>query len=255
MNISSLFDLTDKVAVVTGATRGIGKGLATALAAAGARVVVVSRHGEDCERATQEIVAKGGQALPVAADVSQLEAVADMVSTVLAAWGKIDILVNNAGTAVTKRAEDLTVEEWHQVLDTNLTGVFLCCQTVGRHMIMRRTGKIINVGSVLAFVAERQVLPYCASKGGVLQLTRALALEWARYNVQVNALFPGYIETDLNREQLADEYIRDRILRKIPMRRLGTVDDLVGAIIFLSSPASDYMTGQVLVIDGGWLAE
>ena len=178
-----------------------------------------------------------------------------MVGAVLELWGQIDVLVNNAGTALTKRTEDLTDEDWDRVINVNLKGPFICAQEVGRHMIARRQGKIINMGSVLGFVAERQVLPYCVSKGGLLQLTRALALEWARYNIQVNALCPGYIETDLNRDQLADERVRERLLRKIPARRLGTVDDLVGAAVFLASQASDYMTGQCLIVDGGWLAE
>ena len=249
------FDLGGKVAVVTGATRGIGLAVASGLVQAGAAVVVVSRNQEDCNRVAADLGAAGGTACGISADVSNREDVRKLVAEVLARWGQIDVLVNNAGTAVTKPAEDLTDDDWDRVLNVNLRGPFICSQEVGRHMISRRQGKIINMGSVLGFVAERQVLPYCVSKGGLLQLTRALALEWARYNIQVNALCPGYIETDLNREQLADERVRARILRKIPARRLGTVDDLVGAAVFLASPASDYMTGQCLIVDGGWLAE
>lgn len=251
----NVFDLAGRVAIVTGATRGIGRAVARGLCRAGAAVAVVSRHQEDCERVAADLRASGGEARGIAADVSRRESVRRMVVEVLELWGRIDVLVNNAGTAVTKRAEDLTDEDWDHVIDVNLKGPFICAQEAGRHMISRRQGKIINMGSVLGFVAERQVLSYCVSKGGLLQLTRALALEWARYNIQVNALCPGYIETDLNREQLADERVRERILRKIPARRLGTVDDLVGAAVFLASRASDYMTGQCLVIDGGWLAE
>jgi len=252
---NNTIDLSGKVAIVTGSTKGIGFGLALALAKAGADITVVSRNQSDCEKAAQTIQAVGRQALPVAADITKQNDIKNLVEKTLDHFGQIDILVNNAGTAITKRAEEITEEDWDRVLNVDLKGVFFCAQAVGRQMIAQKQGKIINIASIMGLVGDRQILPYCAAKGGVVQMTKALALEWARYNIQVNALCPGYVKTPMNQEDLAQEKIYNHIIKKIPMRRLGEISDLIGATVFLASNFSDYMTGQTLVIDGGWTAE
>ncbi|MFZ5753642.1 MAG: SDR family NAD(P)-dependent oxidoreductase [Bacillota bacterium] len=249
------FDLSGKVAIVTGATKGIGYGLAVALARYGANIIVVSRNQADCEGTAAEIKGLGREALPVSTDVTSLDQIQNMVKKTINHFGRVDILVNNAGTALTKKAEDITEEDWDRVLNVDLKGVFFCAQAVGKEMIKQKRGKIINVASILGLVGDRQVLPYCAAKGGVIQLTKALALEWARYNIQVNALCPGYVKTSMNEKELSQEKIYNHIIGKIPVRRIGEVGDMTGAAVFLASEASDYMTGQTLVIDGGWTAE
>ena len=253
--VLSSFDLSGKVALVTGSTKGIGRGIALGLAKAGADIVVTSRHLDECEVVARIVERMGKRALPVSADVTDISSLKLMVEKVLSHFKSIDILVNNAGTSMTKRAEDITEEDWNKIINLDLKSVFFCSQLVGRHMIGRKQGKIINVASILGLIGDRQVLTYCVSKGGVIQMTKALALEWVRYNIQVNALCPGYIRTSMNDADLADERIYKHILGKIPMRRLALPEDLEGAAVFLSSAASDYMTGQALVVDGGWTAE
>jgi NAD(P)-dependent dehydrogenase (short-subunit alcohol dehydrogenase family) len=191
----------------------------------------------------------------VATDVTNLNAIDELVKKVTEYYGKIDILVNNAGSVITKKAEDLTEADWDRVLNVDLKGVFFCAQAVGRQMISQKQGKIINLASILGLVGDRQVLPYCVSKGGVIQMTKALALEWAKHKIQVNALCPGYVITPMNEADLNNEKIYNHIIKKIPMRRLGEIGDMVGAAVFMASNASDYMTGQTLVVDGGWTAE
>lgn len=249
------FKLNDKVVLVTGSTKGIGYGIAMALARSGADVVVNSRNQEDCDQVAGEIRNLGRRSLGIAADITKLNAINKMVEVALQYFGRIDVLINNAGTAITRKAEDITEQDWDRVLNIDLKAVFFCSQAVGRFMIQQRKGKIINVASVLGLVGERQVLPYCVAKGGVIQLTRALALEWARYNIQVNALCPGYVITPMNEVDLSQEKIYNHIVGKTPLKRLAKIEDLVGGAIFLVSDASNYMTGQVLVIDGGWTAE
>lgn len=251
----SSMKLDGKVAIVTGATRGIGYGLATTLAQAGANIVVVSRNKADCERVAGEIAGYGVGALAVPADLTSLAAVENMVAETVTTFGRVDVLVNNAGNALTKRAEDITEADWDRVLNLDLKSVFFTCQAAGKYMIKERRGKIINVASVLGLVGEKMVAPYCAAKGGVVQLTRALALEWARYNIQVNALCPGYVETAINAAELQDEKIRRYIVGKTAVGRLGQAGDMAGAVVFMASDASDYMTGQTLTVDGGWTAQ
>ncbi|MGI6096521.1 MAG: SDR family NAD(P)-dependent oxidoreductase [Dethiobacteria bacterium] len=251
-----MMSLKGETAVVTGSTKGLGKGLAWGLAKAGADLVIVSRHQEDCEKVAQEIAAETGvRTLPVAADLTKEDALHNLVQSTLTAFDKVDILVNNAGTSLTKKAEDLTVADWDRVLNLNLKAAFFCARGFGKKMIAARKGKIINIASILGLVAEKQVLPYCVAKGGLIQMTKALALEWARYNIQVNALCPGYLITDLNREQLEDERIAKHLLSKIAVRRFAKVEDMVGAVVYLASPASNYMTGQTITVDGGWTAQ
>lgn len=248
-------DLTNKVAIVTGSTKGIGRGVVEALARAGADVVIVSRNQDDCNKVAEKIKEFGHDALPVEADVTNLSAIEELVKKVTAHYGKIDILINNAGSAITKKAEDITEADWDRVLNVDLKGVFFCAQAVGRQMIIQKYGKIINLASILGLVGDRQVLPYCVAKGGVVQMTKALALEWAKHNIQVNAICPGYVITPMNEADLKNKKIYNHIIKKIPMRRLGEISDMVGAAVFMSSNAADYMTGQTLVLDGGWTAE
>lgn len=246
--------LNGRVAVVTGATRGIGYALALGLAEAGADVVAVSRHKEDCEKAVGQIRDLGRRALAVAADVTDLASVQNMVQLTVKQFGQIDILVNNAGTAINKKSEALTPEDWDRVINVNLKGAFFCAQQVGIQMIAQRRGKIINIASVLGLVGESFVLPYLVAKGGLIQMTRGLAVEWAGYNIQVNALCPGYIMTDMNREMLSYEKIYRHIINKTPVRRLAQERDMIGAAVFMASEASNYMTGSLITVDGGWTA-
>jgi len=247
--------LAGKVAIITGSTKGIGRGIAGALARSGADVVVTSRSQADCDAVAEELRRHGGQAIGVRADVTGMADVEQLVQRTVDAFGRIDIFVNNAGTAITKKAEDLTEEDWDRVISVDLKAVFFCAQQAGRQMIKQGGGKIINIASILGLVAEKQVLPYCVAKAGVLQMTKALALEWARYNIQVNAICPGYIVTPMNSAELRQEKVFSHIVSKIPMKRLGEVSDLSGAAVLLTSGASDYMTGQVITIDGGWTAQ
>ncbi|MBC3536829.1 SDR family NAD(P)-dependent oxidoreductase [Megasphaera hominis] len=244
--------LNGKTAIVTGGTKGIGKGIVEGLAQSGANVVVVSRHQDECDAVAKEIEKYGVKGLGVKTDVTVAAEVAQLMEKTIAAFGRIDILVNNAGSAITKKAEDLTEADWDRVIDMDMKSVFFVTQAAGKYMIQQKSGKIINLASMLGLVAEKQVLPYCVAKGGVLQMTKALALEWARYNIQVNAICPGYVITDINKDALSEEKVYKHITGKIPMRRFGEVGDIAGAAIFLASPASDYMTGQQIVLDGGW---
>lgn len=249
-------ELTNKVAIVTGSTKGIGYGIASGLAEAGAKVVVNSRNQEDCQRVADEISRKYGvEAVAFNADVTMKEQVDKMVNEVVKNFGRIDVLVNNAGTTINKTAEEITEEEWNHVTDINLKSIFFVAQTVGKQMIAQQEGKIINVASFYGLVGEKNILPYCVSKGGVIQMTKALALEWAKFNVQVNALCPGYVKTSMNEANMEEVSIYTHIIRSTPMRRLGTIEEMQGPAVFLASPASSFMTGQTLVVDGGWTAQ
>jgi NAD(P)-dependent dehydrogenase (short-subunit alcohol dehydrogenase family) len=249
------FMLTDKVAIVTGATKGLGLGIAHGLAEAGAKVVVVSRSQADCNKVAEELRKMGAVSLPYAADLRELDSIKGLVEATLDRFGRIDILINNAGVAITKSPESMTVEEWDFVMDLNLKGAFFAAQQVGLQMIKQQCGKIINIGSIFSFVGDGNIVSYCASKGGLMQMTKSLALAWARYNVSVNAIAPGYITTELNMETLNQEKVLSHLMKNTPARRLGEVKDIVGAAVFLASSASDYMTGQSIVLDGGWLAQ
>lgn len=249
------FDLTGQVALVTGATKNIGHALALGLANAGADIVVVGRTVSECESTAEEIRAMGRRALAVPTDVTDQGAINAMVDKAMAEFGRIDILMNNAGAAITKKAEDLTMEEWDRVVNVDLRGAFMVAQAVGKVMIRQNYGRIINTISVYGYVGGKLVLPYLAAKGGLAQVTKGLAMEWARYNINVNALVPGYIVTEINKKEFENEKVYNSIVRKIPMRRLGSVEDVIGSVIFLASDASNYVTGAVIAADGGWLCE
>ena len=246
--------LQGKIAVVTGSTKGIGRAIAQAYVHSGARVAIISRNREDCERVASEMQAEGGQAAAFPCDVTRSDDFRLVLQKVKELWGGLDILVNNAGSAITQRAIDLTEEEWDKVVDLDLKSVFFCSQAAARLMIPQKHGKIINIASILGLVGAPGLLPYCAAKGGVVNMTRALACEWARFGIQVNALCPGYVMTDINRDKLSEEKVMAALLAKTPAGRLGNVEDMTGAAVFLASPASDYMTGQSLTVDGGWTA-
>jgi NAD(P)-dependent dehydrogenase (short-subunit alcohol dehydrogenase family) len=252
MGILEAFDLTGKVAVVTGGNSGLGEAFARALAEAGATVVIAARRQALSEQVAAEILAAGGRALAVATDVTQQGQVEQMVETVGRELGPIDILVNNAGLCYHRPALEVPESEFRAVLEVNLFGLWYCAQTVGRRMVERRTGNIINIGSISSFIVNRpQMQPaYNASKAAVHQLTKSLAAEWAPYGVRVNALAPGYVKTDMapvDRPEFQRYWIEDT-----PMRRYASPEELGPTMVYLASDASRFMTGSVLVIDGGY---
>ncbi|MGQ9600209.1 MAG: SDR family NAD(P)-dependent oxidoreductase [Anaerolineae bacterium] len=248
------FSLTDKIAIVTGASTGLGYGSALALAHAGADVVVTSRSQERVEPVAAEIRQMGRRALPLVLEVTCLESIDAMVKMTLEHFGRIDILVNNAGINIPEPALDVTEEHWDRVLDTNLKGLFFCAQRVGRVMIAQGGGKIINIASQMGFVGGKLRAAYCSSKGGVVQLTKVLAIEWARYGVNVNGVAPTFLRTPFTARMFEDEAFSQEVLRNIPLGRIGEVEDVLGAILFLASPAADLITGHTLLVDGGWTA-
>ncbi|MDP1027668.1 2-dehydro-3-deoxy-D-gluconate 5-dehydrogenase KduD [Sphingomonas sp. KR1UV-12] len=250
--MSNPFDLTGKVAIVTGANTGIGQAIALALAAAGADVACVGRT--PAEDTAAQIRALGRRAAIVAADLSTIEPVGRVVDETLAALGGLDILVNNAGIIRRADAVDFTEADWDAVVDTNLKSVFFLCQAAGRHMIAQGAGRIINIASMLTFQGGIRVPSYTASKSGIGGLTKLLANEWAGKGVTVNAIAPGYIATNNTAALQADETRNRAILDRIPAGRWGDPADLGGAAVFLASRAADYVQGHILAVDGGWLA-
>lgn len=251
-------DLRGKVAVVTGGSSGIGHGISIALAEHGCHVVPTSEPGteERISRTAAAVARLGVRTLAQATDVTDREALGQLVRHVLQQFGRIDILVNSAGITIRRPSVDMTEQEWRAVIDVNLTGTFLSCQAFGRVMVERRQGVIVNIASLTSFVAYPEVVAYCASKGGVLMLTRALATEWAPYGVRVNAIAPGDILTPLTRSMTdKDPVRRKRMEDRIPMGRLGEVDEVAGAALYLCSDASRYVTGHTIVVDGGHLAQ
>jgi 2-deoxy-D-gluconate 3-dehydrogenase len=244
--------LAGKVALVTGASRGLGAGMALGLAAAGADVVLhASTLPNDTAAAVRQL---GRRAATLAADLSDPSASARLAAEALATYGRIDILINNAGVIRRKPAAEHSDEDWDAVIEVNLSSVFRLSRVIGRHMLERGRGKIINVASLLSFQGGVTVPGYAAAKGGVAQLTKALANEWAGRGVNVNAIAPGYMVTDVTTALRADEVRTRQIGERIPAGRWGTPADLAGAAVFLASAASDYVNGHVLAVDGGWLA-
>jgi len=253
MAADSIFDIKGKVALVTGASSGLGRHFAITLAKAGAAVAACARRTGKLADTVAEIEAAGGRALGVGMDVTDPASVARALDAVAGEFGTVTILVNNAGVAEGKAALDVTEEDWDRVLDTNLKGAWTVAQAVARRMAKAKTGGVIvNIASVLGLRVSKGVLPYAVSKAGLIQMTKALALELAKHNIRVNAIAPGYVETDLNREFLKSEEAQ-KMIRNIPQRRPGTVDDLTGPLLLLASDASAYMTGTVLAVDGGHL--
>ncbi|HVB67917.1 MAG TPA: glucose 1-dehydrogenase [Acetobacteraceae bacterium] len=248
-----LFDLTGKVAVVTGGNGGIGLGMALGMAEAGAAVVLAGRDAAKAETALAELAARGATARFIAADVTQGQACRDLVAETLAQFGRLDILVNNAGTSIRKMPQDYTEAEWHHVLDTNLTGAFLCSQAAYPAMKQAGGGKMINIGSMMSLFGAPYATPYAASKGGIVQMTRALATAWAKDHIQVNAVLPGWIDTELTRTARRQvEGLHDRVETRTPAGRWGVPADLAGIAVFLAGKGSDFVTGTAIPVDGGF---
>ncbi|MBM4448410.1 MAG: glucose 1-dehydrogenase [Chloroflexi bacterium] len=247
-----MFDLSGRIAIVTGGNQGIGFGIARGLAGAGATVVIANRRAAEGQKAAETLRKEGYKAIAVPTDVSQKASIAAMVKEVLKQFRKIDILVNNAGVIIRKPLEDFEEEEWDTIHNTNLRGLFFCCQLVGREMIKRKKGKIINISSILSQITQSGRGVYATAKAGVSHLTRCLAMEWSKYNINVNAIGPGLTITPIN-----EKYFKDnpddlkKILEGIPIGREAYPRDYAGAAVFLASDASDYVTGQTLLVDGG----
>jgi len=247
-------ELAGRVAVVTGAGRGLGRALALALADAGADVALAGRSVAPLDAVAQEVTARGRRAHVVPTDVDDGAAVEAMVESAVGALGRIDVLVNNAGVLRSRPILETSDEEWDEVVRTNLRGTFLALRAAGRHLVRQRSGKVVNIASNFAFKGVGGFASYCASKAGIVALTRTAAAEWAGYGVQVNALAPGYFATDMNAAAREDPDLEARILRRIPAGRLGQPDELGRWAVLLASPASDFVTGETVVVDGGQLA-
>ena len=248
----TMFDLSGQVAVITGATRGLGQAMAVALAEAGADIALVQRNAADTQ--TKELIETVGRRCEIIlCDLAEMEQVKQVMDQVDRVYGKVDILVNNGGIQRRSPAEDFAEADWDDVLDVNLKTVFILCQQAGRRMIAQGRGKIINIASLLSFQGGMRVPAYAAAKGGVAQLTKALANEWAANGITVNAIAPGYMATDMNEALLKDETRNRQILERIPTGRWGRAEDMKGSVVFLASKASDYVNGHVLAVDGGWL--
>ena len=252
---SSLFDLSGKTAIVTGAGRGIGRSVAIGLAKAGANIVVCSRTESELTEVAEEISNSGREVLVVPCDVTRSQDIQRVINDTVQRFGVIDILLNNAGMTIKKPAEDYSLEDWNQILSVNLTGVFLFAQAAGRQMIKQGSGKIINISSVAAKTAISGSIAYCASKGGVDMVTKGLAMEWASFGIRVNGIAPAYIETPLVKaikETRSD--FANKVEERTPLARMGHPEEIVGAAVFLASDASSYTTGETILVDGGWVA-
>ena len=253
MTSQKLFDLTGKVAVVTGGNGGIGLGIAMGLAGAGANIVIAARSVEKTAQALEDIRTLGVEAHGITVDVTQEPAIQRMVTSTIDHMGRLDILVNNSGIAVRAQPQELASAQWDSVVDVNLRGAFLASKEAYAQMVKAGGGKVINVGSMYSIFGSDWGAPYAASKGGLVQLTKSLAVAWAKDNIQVNAVLPGWIVTDLTRGiQDADPNRYDNISRRIPTGRWGEPSELAGAAVFLASTASDYVTGATLAVDGGY---
>jgi NAD(P)-dependent dehydrogenase (short-subunit alcohol dehydrogenase family) len=247
--------LEGKVGVVTGAGGRLGRMISLAMAHAGADLVLVDIRSEHNQETADQLRSAGKPALAVTADVNRVDDIRAVRARCLEAHGRIDVLVNNAGISpIYKRAEHIAEETWDAILRTNLKSVFLWCQVVGEVMREQKSGRIVNIASVNGAEGSPRVAAYAASKAGVMSLTRTLAREWAPHNVTVNSVAPGYFEVGLGEPMLANEWIRGEIVRQIPLGRLGRQEEIAGAVVFLASEAASYITGQILAVDGGWLA-
>ncbi len=250
------FDLAGKVAVVTGGNGGIGLGMARGLARAGAAVAVAARNAQKSAAAVKALEALGAKAAAFEVDVRDEASCRAMIEAAAERFGRIDILVNNAGTAVRKPPQDYTLADWNQVMDTNLTSAFVCSQAAYPHLVRAGGGKIVNIGSMMSIFGAAYAVAYGASKGGIVQLTKGLASAWAKDNIQVNAVLPGWIDTDLTRAARAQVAgLNERVLARTPAGRWGDPADFEGVAVFLASAASDFVTGATIAVDGGYSAQ
>ena len=248
----NLFKLLNKVAIVTGASRGLGRAMAIGMAEAGAHIVAIGRDTKSLDETRKKIGEVGGTSTIFQADLCNDKAIKEIVQNTIKMLGRIDILINNAGIAPMKRTTEITNEEWHKVIDTNLNSVFLLTQAVGQKMIENNYGNIINIASVYGKIASNRSLHYCASKAAIMQMTKALALEWAPFNIRVNCIAPGFFQTDMTAKQQENEKHYKFLIQKIPLRRFGKPEEIIGSVIFLSSDASQYVTGATIFVDGGY---
>jgi 2-deoxy-D-gluconate 3-dehydrogenase len=247
------WDLQGKVAIVTGGNGGIGLGMAQGLSAAGATVVIAARNADKSAAAVASIIASGGKASAIVVDVTDEADCQTMVAATLKTHGRLDILINNAGINIRKRPEEYTLAEWQQILQTNLTSAFICSQAAYPEMKRAAQGKIINIGSMMSIFGTAFTTPYAASKGGIVQMTRALASAWAADNIQVNAVLPGWVDTELTQTARKDiAGLHERVLARTPAGRWGEAHDFAGIAVFLASGASDFITGTAIPVDGGY---
>lgn len=252
--VDDLFGLKGKVAIVTGGGSGLGHGYSVNLAKAGATVVVFGRKLEPLTKTVNEITAAGGNAIAMQGDITKVSEIESTMKTIVEQFGRLDILVNNAGTEIAEPVFDVTEEHFQTILDVNLKGTYMAAKTAAKYMKEQKSGKIVNIASLGSFIGLAESTVYCCSKGAVVQFTKALSLELAPFGVNVNAIAPGYFLTEMTRPFFEDEKHSAWILDRIPLKKVGTEDDLAGTAVFLSSKASDYITGQTLIVDGGWLA-
>lgn len=246
------FDLTGKVAVVTGGTKGLGYGIVMALAYHGAKVVVTSRHQDDCDAVAKEVEEMGGTAVGIKTDVQNIDEIQNLVDKTVEKYGRLDIMVNNAGVAVTKRLTDMTEADYNKVIDSNLKSVYFGSQAAAKQMIEQgEGGKIINMCSIGGIKGNNQLSTYGASKAGAINLTKSMAWEWGRYGINVNAICPGYVKTALNAEQLENPKFKEKTLKGIPLRRFGTVQEIAALTLFLASDSCNMLTGEAIVADMG----
>ncbi|WP_077211731.1 SDR family NAD(P)-dependent oxidoreductase [Bacillus dakarensis] len=249
--MENVLDLTGKVALITGGSRGLGAQMARDYAKNGADVVVVSRNKEACEEVAHEVTQMNRRAIALSADVTKMRDIQSMLKTTIDEFGKLDILVNNAGANATNPVLEATEEEWDFIYNINLKALYFCSQQAAKVMIPQKSGKIINISSIGGSRAYRNIAAYGASKAAVMHLTRTFSNEWARYNILVNSIAPGLIATDINKDDLADPKVLDRMLKMIPLRRLGQPSDISAMALFLASDVSNYITGQTFIVDGG----
>jgi 2-dehydro-3-deoxy-D-gluconate 5-dehydrogenase len=249
----AIFDLQKRVAFITGGNGGIGLGMAKGLASAGATVVIAGRNKTKAQSALAELRSRGAQADFVELDVLEEASCQQAIERAVERFGRLDILVNNAGTTVRGQPQDLTAQDWRLVMDTNLTSSFLCSQAAYPHMVRAGAGKIINIGSMMSVFASSYAAPYAASKGGIVQMARAMAVAWAKDNIQVNTILPGWVDTDLTRKAREQvQGLHEKVLARTPAQRWGKPDDFAGIAVFLAAPASDFITGATIAVDGGY---